>query len=95
MQCACCLDKCYADTVKAILMSFVSHAFIFPFFLVLIQEKCGVFRINVGIILNCCRSPEGLAIVRTMNIKNNFIPFLSKDTPGKLSKEIPDASFKI
>lgn len=93
MQCACCLEKCYAGKSDFDVFCFTCSFHIFS--LVIIQVKCGVFRDNVGIVINCCRSPEGLAIVRTMNIKNNFIPFLSKDTPGKLSKEMCDPGFII
>ncbi|XP_025099245.1 uncharacterized protein LOC112567024 isoform X1 [Pomacea canaliculata] len=42
-------------------------------------EKGEAFKSVIAIVLNCCRTSDGLAIVMAMNIKEELKPFLSKD----------------
>ncbi|XP_025099780.1 uncharacterized protein LOC112567337 isoform X1 [Pomacea canaliculata] len=42
-------------------------------------KKGEAFKPAIGIIINCCRTFDGVAIVRAMNVKDDLKPFLSKD----------------
>ncbi|XP_025099132.1 uncharacterized protein LOC112566918 [Pomacea canaliculata] len=42
-------------------------------------KKGEAFKPAIGIIINCCRTFDGVDIVRAMNIKEDLKPFLSKD----------------